>query len=196
MDGAYELNSYNMHRLILTGIMVAAKFVDDFYFSNNYWSKVGGIPNDELNGLEMELLFLLNFSLHTTRGEYDDYAAELARRQVLRLHASWPMVPPCEERGQLLTRKGGCVCRSGSRTWSCSGRWECSTCRVRARSCLCADGANALNAPSTALSAAVVAVPLSLQRKARSFAAQGTRLAISRTSRRPSSLRRHSLARC
>lgn len=81
VDGAYELNSYNMHRLILTGIMVAAKFVDDFYFSNNYWSKVGGIPNDELNGLEMELLFLLNFSLHTTRAEYDDYAAELARRQ-------------------------------------------------------------------------------------------------------------------
>lgn len=42
MDRAYELNSYNMHRLVLTGVMVAAKFVDDFYFSNNYWSKVPG----------------------------------------------------------------------------------------------------------------------------------------------------------
>lgn len=79
-DGAYELNSFNMHRLILTGVMVAAKFVDDFYFSNNYWSKVGGIPNEELNGLELELLFLLNFSLHTSRGEYEDYVAHLRRR--------------------------------------------------------------------------------------------------------------------
>jgi hypothetical protein len=46
--------------------------------------QVGGIPNDELNGLEMELLFLLNFSLHTTRAEYDDYVAALGRRQVWR----------------------------------------------------------------------------------------------------------------
>eukprot|EP00802_Teleaulax_amphioxeia_P018710 Tamp_18915.p1 GENE.Tamp_18915~~Tamp_18915.p1 ORF type:complete len:232 (+),score=45.34 Tamp_18915:476-1171(+) len=80
-DGAYQLNSFNMHRLVLTGIMVAAKFVDDFYFSNNYWAKVGGIPNDELNGLEIEMLFLLNFALHTKRSQYDEYVALLRRRQ-------------------------------------------------------------------------------------------------------------------
>ena len=79
-DGAYTLNSFNMHRLVLTGIMVAAKFVDDFYFSNNYWAKVGGIPNDELNGLEIEMLFLLNFTLHAKRNEYDEYVAILKRR--------------------------------------------------------------------------------------------------------------------
>ncbi|EKX40726.1 hypothetical protein GUITHDRAFT_53418, partial [Guillardia theta CCMP2712] len=55
-DATYLLNSYNMHRLVLTAVMVATKFVDDFYFSNSYWSKVGGIQNDELNGLELEFL--------------------------------------------------------------------------------------------------------------------------------------------
>ena len=44
IDPAYKLNSFNMHRLVVTGIMVAAKFVDDFYFSNNYWSKVNTPP--------------------------------------------------------------------------------------------------------------------------------------------------------
>lgn len=80
-DGAYNLNSYNMHRLVLTGVMIAAKFVDDFYFSNNYWAKVGGIPNDELNGLEIEMLFLLNFSLHTKRRQYDEFLTLLRQRQ-------------------------------------------------------------------------------------------------------------------
>lgn len=80
IDPAYKLNSFNMHRLVVTGIMVAAKFVDDFYFSNNYWSKVAGISFAELNGLELELLFLLNFSLHTTRSQYDEYVAQLKRR--------------------------------------------------------------------------------------------------------------------
>ena len=44
--------------------------------------QVGGIANAELNGLEMELLFLLNFSLHMKREAYDDYIETLLRRQV------------------------------------------------------------------------------------------------------------------
>mmetsp|Transcript_1634 Transcript_1634/g.3709 ORF Transcript_1634/g.3709 Transcript_1634/m.3709 type:complete len:205 (+) Transcript_1634:138-752(+) len=81
IDISYKINSYNFHRLILSSIMVAAKFVDDFYFSNNYWAKVGGIPNDELNGLELEFLFLTNFNLHVKRDDYDAFASELRRRQ-------------------------------------------------------------------------------------------------------------------
>mmetsp|Transcript_54568 Transcript_54568/g.111357 ORF Transcript_54568/g.111357 Transcript_54568/m.111357 type:complete len:208 (-) Transcript_54568:38-661(-) len=81
LDSAYKLNSYNFHRLCLTAIMVAAKFVDDFYFSNNYWAKVGGIPNDELNGLELEFLFLVNFNMHVKREDYDLFVKELKRRQ-------------------------------------------------------------------------------------------------------------------
>lgn len=42
---------------------------------------MGGIANPELNGLEMELLFLLNFSLHVQREVYDGYIETLRRRQ-------------------------------------------------------------------------------------------------------------------
>ncbi len=45
LDTGYKINSYNFHRLILTAVMVAAKFVDDFYFSNNYWAKVDPPPS-------------------------------------------------------------------------------------------------------------------------------------------------------
>lgn len=44
--------------------MVAAKFFDDFYFSNEYFAKVGGITTAEINLLEIEFLNLVNFSLH------------------------------------------------------------------------------------------------------------------------------------
>eukprot|EP00960_Hanusia_phi_P069867 767180-Hanusia_phi.AAC.2 len=79
-DATYLLNSYNMHRLVLTAVMVATKFVDDFYFSNSYWSKVGGIQIEELNGLELEFLFLSGFSLHVQRAEYDEAVIQLQQR--------------------------------------------------------------------------------------------------------------------
>ncbi len=44
------------NRLLLTGIMLAAKYFDDRYYSNEHYSKVGGINNGELNLLEREFL--------------------------------------------------------------------------------------------------------------------------------------------
>jgi len=43
--------------------------------------QVGGIPNDELNGLELEFLFLINFNLHVKREDYDRFANELRKQQ-------------------------------------------------------------------------------------------------------------------
>ena len=57
--------------------MVAAKFLDDFYYSNEFWAKIGGVPNGELNTLELEFLFMTNFDLHVSRSVYDCYREEL-----------------------------------------------------------------------------------------------------------------------
>ena len=43
--------------------MVAAKFFDDKYYNNEYYSRVGGINNKELNSLEIEFLNFINFNL-------------------------------------------------------------------------------------------------------------------------------------
>lgn len=67
------LTSTNFQRLFLVSVMEAAKFLDDFYFSNKHWAEVGGITTQEINALELEFLFLLEFDLNIQRPEYDSY---------------------------------------------------------------------------------------------------------------------------
>jgi hypothetical protein len=62
--------------------MLAAKFFDDQYFNNQYYAKVGGVPCGEINSLEVEFLFLINFSLHVTEEVYFRYFTELANHAV------------------------------------------------------------------------------------------------------------------
>lgn len=84
-----SLSLLNIHRLIITSIcakgcamretsknhqgQVAAKFLDDSYYPNLFYSQIGGITLKELNFLEVEFLFGLNFSLHVTPLEYRRY---------------------------------------------------------------------------------------------------------------------------
>lgn len=68
-----EVNSSSIHRLILTGVVVAAKFFEDKYYKNSYYCKVGGINNQELNQLEYEFLSYLDFSLYVSQEEYERY---------------------------------------------------------------------------------------------------------------------------
>jgi Cyclin. len=44
--------------------MLAAKFFDDHYYNNEYYAKVGGISNKEINILEVEFLNYINFNLY------------------------------------------------------------------------------------------------------------------------------------
>eukprot|EP00291_Cryptomonas_curvata_P011726 CAMPEP_0172185896 /NCGR_PEP_ID=MMETSP1050-20130122/20429_1 /TAXON_ID=233186 /ORGANISM="Cryptomonas curvata, Strain CCAP979/52" /LENGTH=262 /DNA_ID=CAMNT_0012859943 /DNA_START=129 /DNA_END=917 /DNA_ORIENTATION=+ len=67
------LTSTNFQRLFLVSVMEAAKFLDDFYFSNKHWAEVGGITTEEINALELEFLFLLEFDVNVQRDEYDWY---------------------------------------------------------------------------------------------------------------------------
>lgn len=72
------LTSCNFQRLFLVAVMLAAKFLDDSYYSNKHWAEVGGISTAELNCLELEFLFRLGFSLALSREEYDDYVRLLS----------------------------------------------------------------------------------------------------------------------
>eukprot|EP00494_Astrolonche_serrata_P022670 UN22927 len=42
---AFLVNSLNVHRIIITSVMLAAKFFDDHYYNNAYYGKVGGVQN-------------------------------------------------------------------------------------------------------------------------------------------------------
>ena len=87
----FVINSLNVHRVVITSIMLAAKFFDDHYFKNGFYAKVGGVPCNEMNSLEVEFLFLLNFSLHVPPETYKKYYVELCN------HAqTLPSVEKCE----------------------------------------------------------------------------------------------------
>jgi len=73
----FVINSLNIHRLLITSVMLASKFFDDLYYNNAYYARVGGISNAEVNNLEMEMLRMISFSLYVSPEQYDRYRCSL-----------------------------------------------------------------------------------------------------------------------
>ncbi|KAK1304945.1 Cyclin-U4-1 [Acorus calamus] len=76
------INSYNVHRLLITSVLVAAKFMDDVCYNNAYYAKVGGISTAEMNFLEVDFLFGLSFQLNMTPDTFNSYSAFLQREML------------------------------------------------------------------------------------------------------------------
>lgn len=60
------------HRMFLAATLVSAKSTEDFVVSNRFIAKVGGVPLEEMNRLEMELCELLRWRIVVS---HDDVAA-------------------------------------------------------------------------------------------------------------------------
>jgi len=78
----FLLTELNVHRVVITAILLAAKFFDDAYYNNAYYAKVGGVLVSELNGLEVDFLFRINFSLHVQPEVFEKYKAELVSHSI------------------------------------------------------------------------------------------------------------------
>ncbi|XP_059625297.1 cyclin-U4-1-like [Cornus florida] len=78
------INSFNVHRLLITSVLISAKFMDDMYYNNAYYAKVGGISTKEMNLLEVELLFGLGFHLNVTPTTFHTYSSFLQTHIFLR----------------------------------------------------------------------------------------------------------------
>lgn len=79
----HPLISLNVHRLLLTSIMVATKLLDDVHYNNAFYSRVGGISLAELNSLEVDFLFRLDFRLNVTSNIFEGYCTHLERELIL-----------------------------------------------------------------------------------------------------------------
>lgn len=75
----FELNDYNVHRLICTAVVLAAKFVDDTSFNNAHYAKVAGIQTAaEMNKLEATMLKALDYRLFVNKKSYRDVEKQIA----------------------------------------------------------------------------------------------------------------------
>lgn len=72
-----HITLYNVHRLLITSVLLAAKARDDTYYSNAYYSAIGGISNAEMNKLEISFLLLVEFNLFVTPETYEQYKTYL-----------------------------------------------------------------------------------------------------------------------
>ncbi|RCK60647.1 PHO85 cyclin-7 [Candida viswanathii] len=75
----FVMDSYNIHRLIISGITVSSKFFLDIFYKNLRYAKVGGLPLEELNYLELQFLLLLDFKLMISVEDLQNYGDLLLR---------------------------------------------------------------------------------------------------------------------
>lgn len=75
--------SLNVHRLLVTSVMVASKTMDDVHYNNAFYARVGGVSNAELNRLELELLFLLDFGVMVSSRVFESYCLHLEKEMLV-----------------------------------------------------------------------------------------------------------------
>lgn len=73
----FLLTELNVHRVVITAVLLAAKFFDDAYYNNAYYAKVGGVLVEEMNNLECQFLFKIDFSLRVLPDDFEKYSVEL-----------------------------------------------------------------------------------------------------------------------
>ncbi|KAG6722363.1 hypothetical protein I3842_03G155500 [Carya illinoinensis] len=71
--------SISVQRLLVTSVMVASKMLDDEHYNNAFFARAGGVSNAELNRLELELLFLLDFGVTVSSRVFEIYCLHLEK---------------------------------------------------------------------------------------------------------------------
>lgn len=65
--------------------MLAAKFLDDHYYNNAYYAKIGGISTQEMNRLEVDMLTLLDHRLYFSAEAVRSFLVQLQSGNLLLL---------------------------------------------------------------------------------------------------------------
>eukprot|EP01062_Namystynia_karyoxenos_P059305 TRINITY_DN50758_c0_g1_i1.p2 TRINITY_DN50758_c0_g1~~TRINITY_DN50758_c0_g1_i1.p2 ORF type:complete len:177 (+),score=52.12 TRINITY_DN50758_c0_g1_i1:111-641(+) len=72
------ITSHNVHKLMFTGFVLAAKIRDDSFYSMQYYSKMGGVPTSELVQLEKIFLRDLHFCIDFSADHYNEWVRRLS----------------------------------------------------------------------------------------------------------------------
>lgn len=78
MDDRFFLTSHNVHRLLVTAILIASKYLEDRQISLRHFANVGGIAAPELIHQENDMLRRLSYRLGISVDEFNIYLRCLA----------------------------------------------------------------------------------------------------------------------
>lgn len=90
-DRAIAVTRRNCHRLVLAGLRVAMKALEDLSYPHSRFSKVGGVGENELARLEISFCFLTNFDFKTSKDKLLAHAVDL--REYSQLQGAVGFVP-------------------------------------------------------------------------------------------------------
>lgn len=119
----FVISSRNVHRLLITSIMLASKFYEDRYMDNKFYARVGGIPVAELNQLEVDFVFLIHFELTVEPEVFNRYQCQLLvpnlTRQIAAASADAPVhqVSSCSNEFNERRNSGRYAAAAGYQTW-------------------------------------------------------------------------------
>ena len=87
----FVLSNRNVHRLILSAVVLAIKYLEDYYADNLTYAKIGGVSLTEMNRLETAMLRLLHYNLHIDNKIYFQYVneLELQRQKIMEEEMDW-----------------------------------------------------------------------------------------------------------
>jgi hypothetical protein len=77
LSSKVEINKYTVHRLIITTLVIAVKYVEDLHYSNAYYAQVGGITLQELNKYESKILEIFEYELEISQSDIETYMEQI-----------------------------------------------------------------------------------------------------------------------
>ena len=83
LEKILPVTSRNVHRLVLAGLRVAMKALEDFSYPHRRFAKVGGVSETELGKLEVSFCFVTNFELRVDREGLLEHAKSIRNRESL-----------------------------------------------------------------------------------------------------------------
>ena len=104
VERSIPVTSRNVHRLVLAGLRVAMKALEDFSYPHRRFAKVGGVSETELGRLEVSFCFITDFELRVNREGLLEHAKSISNQEIVckpQLDFR-PQIPPLEDKRNLV----------------------------------------------------------------------------------------------
>ena len=72
-NGNIIFNFFNVYKLLLISFVLAIKFNEEYFETNQYYSKIGGLNLNNFNKLEIKVLEIINYDLYVYEDLYVNY---------------------------------------------------------------------------------------------------------------------------